>query len=150
MIVVAPADPRDDGPAGLLAQSHSLMSSLFPAEANHYLDIDALCADHIRFFAARDGDRTLGTGALAIEDGYGEVKSMFTHPDARGKGVAAAILRMIEDTARDEGLALLRLETGTGLNAAHKLYEWFGFVQRGPFGAYSESPHSLFYEKALQ
>ena len=150
MIAVERADPRATGPADLLTQSHALMASLFPAEANHYLDIDALCADHIRFFAARDGDRVVGTGALALLDGYGEVKSMFTHPDVRGRGAGSAILRMIEDVARDEGVTILRLETGTGLDAAHKLYERSGFVQRGPFGTYTESPHSLFYEKVLQ
>lgn len=149
MIVVEPADPKARGPAALLAQSHALMNSLFPAGACHFLDLDALCADHIRFFAAREGDVVLGTGALAIYDGYGEVKSMFTDTAGRGKGVAAAVLRMIEDTARDEGLPLLRLETGTGLDAAHRLYDRFGFTKCGPFGSYEDSPYSLFYEKPL-
>jgi len=149
MITVALADPRSDGPAALLGQSHALMNSLFPADACHYLDLDALCAPHIRFFAAREGDVMLGTGALAVMDGYGEVKSMFTDESGRGKGVAAAVLRIVEDTARDEGLSLLRLETGTGLDAAHRLYARFGFKVCGPFGAYAESPYSVFMEKAL-
>jgi putative acetyltransferase len=149
MIKVAPASPKDEGPAALLAQSHALMNAMFPAGACHYLDLDALCADHIRFFAARDGDAILGTGALAIMDGYGEVKSMFTDEAGRGKGVAAAILRMVEDSARDEGLPVLRLETGTGLGAAHRLYDRFGFKTCGPFGTYEDSPYSIFMEKPL-
>ena len=149
MITVEAAHPKDAAPAALLGQSHALMNAMFPAGACHYLDLDALCADHIRFFAAREGSDVLGTGALAIMDGYGEVKSMFTDAAGRGKGVAAAILRMIEDTARDEDLPLLRLETGTGLDAAHRLYQRHGFTWCGPFGDYSESPYSLFMEKAL-
>ncbi len=149
MISVALADPKAEGPARLLAQSHALMNALFPADACHYLDLDALCADHIRFFAAREEAEILGTGALAIKEGYGEVKSMFTAEAGRGKGVAAAVLRMIEDTARDEGLPLLRLETGTGLDAAHRLYGRFGFEICGPFGDYAESPYSIFMEKTL-
>lgn len=149
MLTVEPANPKDPGPAALLAQSHALMNAMFPSDACHYLDLDALCADNIRFFAARDGAEVMGTGALAIKDGYGEVKSMFTAEAGRGKGVAAAILRMIEDTARGEGLTVLRLETGTGLDAAHRLYERFGFTLCGPFGSYKEHPYSLFYEKAL-
>jgi len=149
MIKVVPASPKDEGPAALLAQSHALMNAMFPAGACHYLDLDALCADHIRFFAARDGDAVLGTGALAVMEGYGEVKSMFTDEAGRGKGVAAAILRMVEDTARDEGLPVLRLETGTGLDAAHRLYDRFGFKTRGPFGTYEDSPYSIFMEKPL-
>jgi len=149
MIAVEAASPNDPQAAALLGQSHDLMNTLFPAEACHYLDLDALCADNIRFFVARDGADVLGTGALALKDGYGEVKSMFTAPDGRGKGIAAAMLRMIEDTAREEGLPLLRLETGIGLDAAHRLYDRFGFAQCGPFGDYEEGPYSLFYEKHL-
>ena len=149
MITVEPSSPKDAQAAALLGQSHALMNELFPADACHYLDLDALCADHIRFFTAREGGTVLGTGALAIMDGYGEVKSMFTAPEGRGRGVAAAVLRMIEDTAHDEGLTLLQLETGVGLDAAHRLYERFGFSRCGPFGSYEDGPYSIFYEKTL-
>lgn len=149
MIVVEQGHPKDQAAADLLAQSHALMNSLFPEGACHYLDLDALCADHIRFFVAREGDMVLGTGALAIMDGYGEVKSMFTDTAGRGKGIAAAVLRMVEDTACAEGLPMLRLETGTGLDAAHRLYARFGFETRGPFGSYDDSPYSIFMEKPL-
>lgn len=149
MIVVEAGNPKDDAPAALLSQSHALMNELFPKGACHYLDLDALCQDHIRFFVARDGDAILGTGALAIMDGYGEVKSMFTDTEGRGKGVAAAVLRMIEDTAIEADLPTLRLETGTGLDAAHRLYYRFGFGKRGPFGTYDDSPYSIFMEKPL-
>ena len=39
-----------------------------------------------------DGDQMVGTGALAVKDGYGELKSMFVDPEARGKGVGEAIV----------------------------------------------------------
>ncbi|MGC1261804.1 MAG: hypothetical protein WA873_14185 [Jannaschia helgolandensis] len=51
-----------------MAQSHALMESLFPTDTNHCLDPDTLIAPDIRFVAATDGDRTLGTGALALRD----------------------------------------------------------------------------------
>lgn len=81
MIAVEPADPKAQDTSAILAQSHALMNTLFPADACHYLDLDALCAPNIRFFAARIGGTTLGTGALAVMEGYGEVKSMFTAPE---------------------------------------------------------------------
>ena len=84
MITVAPASPRDPGPRALLQASHALMEELFPSEANHYLDLTALEAPTIRLYAASENGETLATGALAIKDGYGEVKSMFTAPAARG------------------------------------------------------------------
>jgi len=149
MIIVEASSPLAPGARALLEASHALMESLFPSEANHYLSLDALTAPHIHFFTARDGDSIVATGALAALDGYGEVKSMFTDPEARGKGAAAAVLRQIEDTARDLGLPLLRLETGSKLHSAHRLYARHGFEKRGPFGDYPESPWSLFMEKTL-
>lgn len=149
MIIVEASDPLAPGPSRLLQASHDLMNTLYPADACHYLDFNALKADNIRFFAARDGENVIGTGALALKDGYGEVKSMFTDPDARGKGAADAILRQIEDAAREEGLPLLLLETGDGLDAAHRLYARHGFALCGPFGDYEESPHSIFMEKRI-
>ncbi|MGR3491120.1 MAG: GNAT family N-acetyltransferase [Shimia sp.] len=125
------------------------MLSLFPREHCHFLDIDALCGGDIVFLTALEGDRVIGTGALALREGYGELKSMFTDPAARGKGAAAAIIRALEDEARARGLAWLRLETGGGLDAAHRLYVREGFAVCGPFGEYEESPHSVFMEKRL-
>lgn len=149
MLEVARADPRDPGPRALLEASHALMASLFPAEDNHYLAIDDLAAPGIHFFAAREGDVTLGTGALAERKGYGEIKSMFTAPEARCKGVAAAILTRLEAKARTLGLGRICLETGDSLHAAHTLYERHGFARCGPFGDYTESSTSVFMKKRL-
>ena len=149
MIFVEKADPRDPGATALLKQSHALMESLFPREDNFYLDINDQVAPNIHFFIAREGQEVLGTGALMIKDSYGEVKSMFVSEAARGKGVAAAILRQIEDTARDERLPMLKLETGNVLYAAHRLYARHGFTECGVFGDYVTAKSSIFMEKAL-
>ena len=149
MIEIAPADPGAPEVRALLAESHALMQRLFSPEENHFLSIDALRGPDIRFFAAREGDAVLGTGALALRDGYGELKSMFTAEAARGRGVAALLLERLEEEARKEGLDLLRLETGDLLTAAHRLYARAGFVACGPFGDYKANGSSLFMEKRL-
>ena len=74
---------------------------------------------------------------------------MFTAPDARGTGVADAILRHLIYLAVSEGFPRLRLETGNGLDAAHRLYRRHGFVERGPFGSYRANAHSLFFERPV-
>lgn len=148
-LIVAESDPRDPAATALLQASHALMEELFPSESNNYLSIDALCAPNIAFFTVRRSGQTIGTGALKALDGYGEVKSMFTAPQARGSGAGAALLRAIEDRAREVGLPYLRLETGNTLHAAHRLYQRHGFAFRGPFGEYAEHPASLFMEKPL-
>lgn len=149
MIDVRPGDPRDPQAVALLRASHALMQELFPAESNHYLSVDDLCRPDIRFFLAREDDEVLGCGALAIRDGYGEVKSMFTTEAARGRGVGDRVLTAIVTTAKLEGLPVLRLETGNALEAAHRLYRRHGFVERGPFGDYTDDPLSLFMEMPL-
>lgn len=149
MIIVEEGDPRHPQASALLRASHALMESLFPPEDNFYLDIDALCADHISFFVARRGPDIIGTGAMAAYDGYGEVKSMFVDPTARGSGAADALMRQIEDAARDASLPVLRLETGNVLHAAHALYRRHGFIDCGPFGDYAAAKSSIFMEKVL-
>ncbi|MEM9437642.1 MAG: GNAT family N-acetyltransferase, partial [Pseudomonadota bacterium] len=149
MLVIEKVDPGSPGPRALLEASHKLMEELFPPEDNHYLSIEALRASNIQFFQAREGTTTLGTGALATMGDYGEVKSMFTAPEARCKGVAAALLRQIEDAARETGLSALKLETGNSLHAALALYERHGFAPCAPFGAYEANETSVFYEKTL-
>jgi len=149
MIIVERTDPHHPQATALLKQSHALMQSLFPPEDNFYLDVGDLVAPHIHFYAAREGEDLLGTGALMVKDTYGEVKSMFVSEAARGKGVAAALMRQIEDTARDEGLSVLKLETGNVLHAAHRLYARHGFTECGVFGDYVTAKSSLFMEKLL-
>lgn len=102
--------------------------------------------------ARQGGDRVLGTAALADKGGYGEVKSMFVSPEARGLGVGGAqLLEALETLARTKGgFAAMKLETGSLLAEAHRLYaRGGGFTQCRPFGDYAANASSLFMEKAL-
>nr|WP_047772435.1 GNAT family N-acetyltransferase [Wenxinia marina] len=128
-------------------ESQALMRRLF--EVNHFLSLDQLEGPDIRFFTARDGTAVLGTAALALKDGYGEVKSMFVDEAARGRGVAAALLARIEAEAEAARLPWLRLETGDLLEAAQRAYARAGFVVCGPFGDYVVNGSSVFMEKRL-
>lgn len=148
-IEIVLGDPRDPQATALLKQSHALMEQLFPPEDNFYLDINDLCVPEISFFIAREDGQDLGTAALADKGDYGEVKSMFVAPDARGKGVGEALLAKLEDVARAKDLSALKLETGNVLHAAHRLYERGGFTICGPFGEYPAANSSIFMEKKL-
>src|SRR2546425_13024897 len=78
--------PRQDDVMRLLAALDAYLESLYPPESNHIRDVDALCAPDIRFFVARREGEAVGCGALRIDStGYGEVKRMFVHPEARGQ-----------------------------------------------------------------
>ena len=56
MIAVEPTDPRTPEATALLQASHTLMESLFPSDACHYLSIDALCVPEIHFVTVRRGE----------------------------------------------------------------------------------------------
>lgn len=148
-VVVVPGDPRDPQARALLEASHALMQALFDPEDNHYLSIDALCVPEIAFFVAQHGAETLGCVALAHRGTYGEVKSMFVDPKARGKGVARKLMAQLDRAAREAGLTCLKLETGDKLTEAHALYRSHGFEDCGPFGAYEANSSSLFMTKDL-
>jgi putative acetyltransferase len=146
---VRAGDPREPGALASLQASHALMESLFPPEDNHYLSIDALRVPEISFFVAEDAGAVLGTIALARKDGYGEVKSMFVAPEARGRGVARRLLSHLEEVARGMGLPLLRLETGNLLEPAIALYTAQGYRRCDAFGDYAVNGTSVFMEKPL-
>ena len=145
-IAVHPCDPLDPAIRRRLAESAELMARLFPAEDNH--GIDGSEAD-LCMRAAYFGGAVIGTAALAMRDGYGEVKGMFVAPETRGMGVGARLLAAVEAAARAKSLRVLRLETGATLDAACRLYARAGFVTCDAFGDYASGTSSIFMEKPL-
>ena len=143
------ASPHEPGATALLRASHAYLQSLYPPEDNYFLSIDDLAVPSIAFFVAEQNGDTIGCGALADKGAYGEVKSMFTAPMARGSGTGAVLMAALEAEARALGLLIMRLETGDDLYPAHRLYERHGFTRCGPFGDYPEAIHSVFMEKRL-
>ena len=74
---------------------------------------------------------------------------MYVDPDARRRGVGRAILRALEDRARDFGYTRLQLETGARQPEAITLYESAGYLPIEPYGYYRDSPLNRCFEKAL-
>ena len=142
--------PRAPGVRALLEQAWAFSESLYPAESNHHLDEAGLDRPGAVFFVARQDGRALGCGALVSVDlAYGEVKSLFMLPDARGRGLGRRLLAAIEQEGQSQGLPLLRLETGIRQPEAIGLYEAAGFRRIPPFGDYADDPLSIFMEKPL-
>ena len=119
---VRPDSPRSPGAIALLQASHTFLQSLYDPEDNHYLSLDELCAPGILFFTAWLDERTIGTAALALRQGYAEVKSMYVDPAARGQGAAGALLERLIAEGRSRRLPALKLETGPLNTEALALY----------------------------
>ncbi len=138
--------------ADLLEEHLENMHEITPPESVHALDLDALRAHNITFWAAWDGDELLGCGALKeLDPNSGEIKSMRTVKPHRRKGIAAQMLEHIIAEAKRRNYACLNLETGSrsGFAPARALYERYGFEYRSPFGEYSEDPNSVFMTKKI-
>lgn len=131
----------------LLEEHLASMRRISPPESVHALDLDQLRCPDVTFWSAWDGTTLLGCGALrALDAREGEVKSMRTPERLRRRGAGRALLATIVEAARSRGLRHLSLETGSqpAFDAAHRLYESFGFVRCGPFADYAHDPNSVF------
>ncbi|MQS38178.1 GNAT family N-acetyltransferase [Streptomyces katsurahamanus] len=108
-------------------------------------------ADIAVFLVAHEDDGTaVGCAGLRyLGEGVGEVKRMYVAPDQRGSGLAALILRSLEDWARGQGWKALRVETGDRLSTAMRFYTRSGYESIPNFGAYADSECSLCFERIL-
>lgn len=98
------------------------------------------------FLIAQIDGRAVGCGAvkpLAGSRSVGEIKRMYTVPDARRSGVGAAVLAGLETIACELGYIRLQLETGTMQPEAIAMYETRGWVRITPYGRYKDSPESV-------
>jgi putative acetyltransferase len=150
---------RPDHPQvrALLGQLDAYLAALYPPEANHILDLEALMAPEVVFVTAWKGERCIGTAALRAmpaepESGgvpYAEIKRMYVHPEARGQGAGARLLARLEVEAAARGLPLALLETGRDQVEAVRMYARCGYARRGPFAGYPDNGLSLFMGKRL-
>lgn len=103
------------------------------------------------FLVARDAEGTaVGCGGLRpLGPGAGEIKRMYVEPSARGTGVATALLRALEDHARELGIPRLLLETGTGQPDAMRFYQREGYEPIEAYGPYRGEPLSRCFARDL-
>ena len=149
MITITSVDPLEKNVQALVAKLDAYQSSLYPPESNHLDSAKLLQQDQVRMFAAQDGMAIVGCGAVKILDAYAELKRMYILRSHRSRGIAALLLDRLEKESLACGLTTVRLETGILQEAALNFYRSNGYVERGPYGAYTTDPLSIFMEKSL-
>jgi GNAT superfamily N-acetyltransferase len=152
---VIPTSPADPATATLLEAYFAERAAGFPVAGGYRTvrpDPAAFAGPDGVFLRIADDDGTaLACGGLRpLPDQPGrtlEVKHLYVTPEARGRGLGRALLRALEDAARDRGATRLVLDTNRSLNAAAGLYGSSGFV---PVPAYNDNPNATdWYEKSL-
>ncbi len=107
-------------------------------------------AEYLSFVVARLDGVAVGCGGIRLDGTTAEANRMFTNPEARGRGVARAVLQALEDDAAAAGATLVRLETGDLLTAAISLYRSAGYEPIEPFGPFVDVGHSRCFAKVLR
>src|SRR5262245_47188715 len=101
------------------------------------------------FLVARlDGDPVACGGwrtlAITVDSGtperVAEIKRMYAVPAARGTGAAGALLRAIEQSAREAGMHRIVLETGGRNPEAIAFYAKQGYGRITNYGYYKDEP----------
>lgn len=151
-LVITLDDLSDPQVVALLEGHVAQMREVSPPESVHALDVEALRAPEITFWAARDGDEVVGCVALKRLDAeHVELKSMRTLPARLRQGIAGQLLRHAVNEARAAGYRKVSLETGSEdfFEPARTLYARYGFLPAEPFAAYTSDPNSTYFTLKL-
>lgn len=93
-----------------------------------------------------------GAGAWRVlPDGASEMKRLFVPERFQRQGIGRRLCAALIESARSEGYAVMRLDTGDRLSEAIALYESFGFRRTTPYLAYPTDllPFLVFMERPL-
>ncbi|KQO46354.1 MULTISPECIES: GNAT family N-acetyltransferase [unclassified Frigoribacterium] len=148
--------PFDHPDADLLRRAQRVELDARYGSDDHEPGTPPSAADVPVFLVARaDDGRPIACGGLrpladtVVGPATVEVKRMYVSPDARGSGVAAAVLRALEDAARDLGTRRIVLETGILQPDAIRFYEREGYENIPLFGPYVGSAESVCFGQDL-
>jgi len=152
MVRIAIEDPATPDARWCFEQYFAELNERFETGFNPALSIPADVPELRRpagiLLIARLGGRPVGCGALKFHgDAPAELKRMWISPDARGLGLGRRLLGELEQSAREEGAAVVRLETNRGLSEAIVLYKRSGYVEVAPFNDEPYAHH--WFEKRL-
>ncbi|GAA4319558.1 GNAT family N-acetyltransferase [Flaviaesturariibacter amylovorans] len=119
------------------------------AEQQFYGQFNGLAPIRHVVLAVLDG-RALACGAFKeFGPGVAEIKRMFTHPDGRRRGLAAAVLAELETWCCELGYTACVLETGVRHEEAIALYQKTGYTIIPNYPPYTGVDGSVCLRKVL-
>jgi GNAT superfamily N-acetyltransferase len=99
---------------------------------------------------AYDGDMPVGSGAIReLSPNIMEVKRMFVLDSHRGRGIASAMLKVLEDWSTELEYRKCMLETGKNQPEAIALYNKRNYKIIPNYGQYQSMENSVCFEKEL-
>ena len=148
-LTIAQESPLTEDASQLLNGSEAALREAYDINECSSYDAAQLAADNVTFLVARLDGKPVGCVALCEEDGYGEIKRLFTVSDVRGQGVAKALVSLLEMASQQGVMPRILRYSGAKLEAAVALYDALGYARRGPFADYAQGETTVFMEKAI-
>ena len=153
-LFISETTAADPAVRALIARHKAFCVDETPDGSGHAVTLETVGVDGIRYWLAKADGNALGCiGLLGIDDTHSELKTMHVLPQARGRGVGAALVRAAlgAGAARRSGASRVSLETGSseGFAASRRLYAREGFAPCAPFGDYVSDPFSYCMTTAL-
>lgn len=150
-ILLTPTLPTTPEARALIAELETaLQHPAYPPESQYGYSVEKLITEGVAFFVIWVNGEPAGCGGIQFYGNeYGELKRMYVRPQYRGLWLGKKMIEHLEEVARQRGVNVLRLETGTFQHEAIGLYERMGFTQIPAFGEYRESDVNVFYEKRI-
>lgn len=151
-IELRPADPLDPASLHCLHRYYAELASRFDHGFDVSLSCDPEAGDMMPprglFLVAWSDDLPVGCAGLKGHGGdTAEVKRVWVAPSARGLGLARRMMAAVEDAARAQGVARLRLDTNSKLPEAVAMYRGSGWTEIARF---NDDPYpDVFFEKRL-
>ena len=124
------ADPGSDPARRAMEQYFAELAVQFGFEVGTALDDAAAAYSPPRgvFVLAGPDEAPLACGAVQyLDQDRGEIKRMWVSPDARGQGLARALLGHLESVIAASGRSESLLDTNGSLTPAVRLYESSGY-----------------------
>ncbi|MFC9996525.1 GNAT family N-acetyltransferase [Nocardia sp. NPDC127526] len=122
-----------------LADAYAIRVEVFVTEQGvpKELELDELDATADHFLARLDGTPA-GAGRLLIRENTGVLGRLAVLKETRGTGLGVALVRAIEDRARERGLTAVELHSQT---QARGFYERLGYSAYGDIDDDAGIPH---------
>lgn len=115
-----------------------------------YIPYNSLDDDVYDAFVAYDCDQAVGCAAIKrYDDESAEVKRVFIREEYRGQKISKELMKLLEQTAKEQGYSCLLLESGEILVEAMALYRKTGFTVIPNYGPYVDMPESVCMKKEL-
>ncbi len=142
-------DPAEPDAMRLIDALSDRLADITGDNGRSSFDPDDVRGDGACFVVARDSlGEAVGCGAYRyLSEGVAEIKRMFALPGS--KGVGAAMLRHLEESAKSKGYAQCWLETRHVNAKAVNFYLKHGYTVIDNFGKYIGRPEAVCFGKNL-